>query len=143
MSQRKCIYTGKEAKKTDKVIPKNGGDVDHNWANSVPCSEEYKKIKDLRQPTELEMEANRIFKKLEISRMDVEYYEKQLQEIQAKIVKSIGIKLEIPQDKKPAKTQKATKKQQIEISHAQNEIDSADLKKIIDKNKNKNKRIFY
>lgn len=83
MEGRKCIYTGKDANYTDSVIPKRHGDARHNWANKVPASSEYKKSN--RLPTDLEMEASRLFYLLEIARNEVNYLELKLQDVQEKI----------------------------------------------------------
>ena len=87
MGPRKCIYTGKEAGSKDNVLPKEG-DTIHNWANKAPVNAEYKQEKQDRTPTELEMEANRIFHLLELARLDVAFYEAKLKEIQAKITEN-------------------------------------------------------
>lgn len=124
MSRRKCIYTGLDASTTDKVIPKLGGDENHNWSNSVPCSEKYKKFKGLRLPTELEMEANRVFKKLELAKLDVVLYEKELALIQSKINKTV-----------PKGDTKTKKDNQIEISQKEKEIQETSFDKVIKKKK--------
>lgn len=83
MERRKCIYTGKEANYTDSVIPKKNDEARHNWANKVPANSEYKK--NNRIPTDLEMEASRLFYLLEIARNEVNYLELKLQAVQEKI----------------------------------------------------------
>ena len=86
---RKCTYTGKEAVKKDKVLPKNlvSDSEIHNWANSSPVSEEYKNKKLGNMPTELEMQANEFFYMLELARLRVNYYEKKLESVQKLINK--------------------------------------------------------
>jgi transcription elongation factor GreA-like protein len=84
MDSRKCIYTGKEAIFKDHPVPKDG-ETAHNWANRAPISPEYKEIKQNRLPTELEMEANRIFYMLELARLDVVFLTAKLSEIQGLI----------------------------------------------------------
>ena len=85
MDSRRCIYTNKDANTRDTVIPKDRGNVLHNWANRAPANSEYLKTKQDRLPTELEMEANRIFHLLELSRLDVVFFEEKLKEIQVAI----------------------------------------------------------
>ena len=127
MSSRKCIYTGKDAATTDKVIPKKGGDESHNWANSVPCSKEYKAIKALRPPNELEMEVNRVFKKLELALLDVQFYQDKMVEIQSILIKNLP-----KVDKKPKKSKKD---KEVEIAHKEKEIKELSLDKVLDKKK--------
>ena len=80
---RKCIYTGKDAKSKDSVIPKQLlGEEIHNWANYAPCDSEDLQSKQDRLPSETEMQANELFKLLELSRLRVKYYEQKLAEIQ-------------------------------------------------------------
>jgi hypothetical protein len=57
----------------------------HNWVNKAPISAEYQKKKQGRLPTDLEMEANRIFYMLELAKLDVAYLEAKLRETQSKI----------------------------------------------------------
>lgn len=84
MSPRKCIYTNKQASLNATVVPKTRGDA-HNWANRAPTNSEYQLDKQGRLPTELEMEANRLFYMLELARLDVTYLEARLQEVQEQI----------------------------------------------------------
>jgi hypothetical protein len=85
MSPRKCIYTNKEATSKDTVIPKTCGDALHNWANRAPVNSEYQESKQSRLPTDLEMEAHRLFYLLELAKMEVSYLEARLQEVQEQI----------------------------------------------------------
>ena len=80
-SPRTCIYTGKEAVSKDHPLPKSA-EVIHNWANRAPVNPEYQKTKQGRMPTELEMEANRLFYLLELARMDVVFLTEKLKEVQ-------------------------------------------------------------
>ncbi len=83
---RKCIYTNKEAKSKDRVIPKSKiGDELHNWCNFVPVSSGYKDIKKDNMPDELEMQANELFKMLEMAKLRVVYFEEKLKEVQEKL----------------------------------------------------------
>lgn len=81
---RKCIYTNKDAFSKDGVMPKTPETL-HNWANRAPIHPEYQKEKQGRLPTDLEMEANRLFYLLELARLDVAYLEAKLKETQEKI----------------------------------------------------------
>jgi predicted nuclease with TOPRIM domain len=83
MERRKCIYTGQEANYTDSVIPKRNDEARHNWANKVPANSNYQKSN--RLPTDLEMEASRLFYMLEMAKNEVNYLELKLQEVQEKI----------------------------------------------------------
>jgi hypothetical protein len=85
MGPRKCIYTNKEAHSKDTLIPKNRGDALHNWANRAPADAEYLKSKAGRLPTDLEMEAHRIFYLLELARLEVTYLEERLKDVQERI----------------------------------------------------------
>ena len=78
------MYTGTEASHTDSVISKKQGDP-HNWANKVPVSTEYLEKKKNRLPTDLEMEASRLFYLLEMARNEVTYLELKLKEVQEAI----------------------------------------------------------
>jgi hypothetical protein len=127
MSGRKCIYTGKDAEVTDKVVPKEGGDEVHNWSNSVPCSKYYKDLKGLRPPNALELQANRVFKMLELAKLDVGVYKKELARIQKQIVETL-----------PENIQKAAKKikdKEIELAYIEKEIQEVDLDKVLDSKK--------
>lgn len=84
MNPRKCIYTNKEANVRDAVMPKRG-DAVHNWANRAPANAQYQESKQGRLPTDLEMEANRLFYQLELAKLDVSYLEARLQEVQEQI----------------------------------------------------------
>lgn len=75
---RKCIYTNNEANTRDLVVP----NILHNWDNRAPASADYLNTKHHRLPSELEMEANRIFHLLELARLDVIYFEKKLSAVQ-------------------------------------------------------------
>jgi len=134
MSSRKCIYTGKDANTTDKVIPKQGGDENHNWSNSVPCSKEYKDFKGLRLPTELELEANKIFKKLELAKMDVVLYEKELHRIQSEIAKTLP-KVSKSDTSRTKKVLKSKKDKEIEIAHKEKEIKETNFDEVLKKKK--------
>lgn len=81
---KKCIYTNEEAVAKDTVVPKSVAGR-HNWANRAPSSPQYIANKQGRLPTDLEMEANRLFYLLELSRLDVSYLEARLREVQEKI----------------------------------------------------------
>lgn len=132
MSQRNCIYTGLPAKTTDKVVPKNGGDESHNWANSVPCSEEYKQIKQRREPNDLELEANKIFKMLELARLEVEALQGRLKENQIKILKQCGLENPIFKRKK-----KISKNKEIEMAYKDKELSEVNLDKVVEEKKKK------
>lgn len=81
---RKCIYTNQDAVSKEGVMSKSPSTL-HNWTNKAPTSAEYQKNKQGRLPTDLEMEANRIFYLLELARLDVSYLEAKFKEIQEKI----------------------------------------------------------
>jgi len=130
MSERKCVYTGLPADSMDKVVPKEGGDESHNWANSVPCSKAYKEIKKRRNPDDLEMNANTIFKKLELARLEVVKLERDLIENQKKICKKYKIH---NADFK----RKASKKEQIEMAYKEKEIQEMDFSEVLEENKQK------
>lgn len=85
MGPRKCIYTGEDATSKDSVMSKKDEDCLHNWANRAPSTPEYAKNRKGRLPTELEMEANRIFYLLELAKLDVSYLAARLREVQEKI----------------------------------------------------------
>ena len=90
MGTKTCIYTGKEAKSKDSVIPKKylNDEEMHNWANKSPVNCDYKAKKQDKLPTELEMQANEIFRLLELAKLRVIYYNAQLSEIQQKITEN-------------------------------------------------------
>jgi hypothetical protein len=90
---KKCIYTNEEAVSKDTVLPKTEAGS-HNWANRAPVSPEYQKKKQGRLPTDLEMEANRIFYLLELARLDVAYLEARLKEVQTKITGKKQVEVE-------------------------------------------------
>lgn len=119
MDKRKCIYTGKEAKASDNVIPKSqSGDELHNWTNKVPCSKEYKDIKQGRLPNELEIEAHELFILMEMHKAKAKMYELKLAEVQEKICKNTE-KIQ----KKSVKIQKKSKKdKQIEQAYVEKEV---------------------
>ena len=134
MSQRKCIYTGLPAKAMDKVIPKKGGDESHNWVNTVPCSDEYKKIKGRREPNDLEMEANRLFRLLENAKLDVEFYTEKLESLQAKIRKNNNLSLEDAVEKKK---NRLNKEQQVEVAYKEKEISEMPIEDVVEESKKK------
>lgn len=119
MGPKKCIYTNEEAGSKDFVMPKADKTL-HNWANRAPVSPEYQNKKKGRLPTDLEMEANRIFHLLELARLEVAYLEEKLKEVQEKITgkkqdeieKSYHIKelVEDFEEKAEEKLKKDTKK---------------------------------
>ena len=115
MTTRKCIYTGKEAEAKDSVIPKkDSGEELHNWANKAPICKDYKDLKQDRLPTEEEMELNRLFYKLELSKLDVKYYEIKISKLQ----KNIRIELDNIIDKK----EEIKKEKEIKVSIIEKEI---------------------
>lgn len=81
---RKCIYTNEDANIKGSVLPKDSDTV-HNWTNKSPVNAEYQKKRQGRLPTDLEMEANRLFYELELARLEVSYLEARLKEVQEKI----------------------------------------------------------
>jgi hypothetical protein len=117
---RKCIYTGLEARCTDKVVPKKGGDECHNWANSVPCSLEYKNFKEGRDPTETELMLNRAFKMLELAKLDVVYWEREAIRLRTEI----GF---VPQTIK--------KEEELKVMDKEQEIKEINFDSIIEKKK--------
>jgi len=126
MSRRKCIYTGLPAERTDKVVPKEGGDEAHNWINSVPCSITYKeKVKKRKLPSELEVQAHKTFTMLELARLDVARLEKELIETQKKICKIN--KINNPLFKKPM-----SKNEEIEIAYKEKEVQEMDFKEVLE-----------
>ena len=90
--RRKCIYTGLDSDEKDSVIPRDIIVDQHNWSGGVPVSASYKQHKKNRLPTSLEMEAVETFYLLEMARLKVEVYSKQLAEIQAKINSTVKLK---------------------------------------------------
>lgn len=140
MSSRSCIYTGLKASTTDKVIPKTGGDETHNWANSAPCSKMYKDIKARRLPNELEMNANRLHTKLELAKLDVQFYEAQLLKNQAEIRKVLGIS-----DKNTVSSEEKSPRQVKEekIAIKEKEIIETNLETVLEERKKKKKGMFY
>lgn len=159
MDVRKCIYTGKDARVTDKVIPKNGGDEVHNWANTVPCSSVYKKNKGMDFPTELELKTNRAFKMLELAKLDIQFYthvvdidalkeavveansqEREFNRLRFEIEKAplrVTIKntLEVKESLKSSSKQKKKKNKEIEMAYKEKEIIEMNLDKILNKKK--------
>lgn len=126
MSKRNCIYTGLPAEKTDKVVPKEGGDESHNWINSVPCSVIYKeKVKKRKLPSDLEVQAHKTFAMLELARLDVARFEKELVEIQKKICKINNIS-------NPLFKKHISKNKQIEIAYKEKEVQEMDFKEVLD-----------
>jgi len=86
MTIRKCIYTNKDARSKDSIIPKETlGEEIYNWTSQVPCNSDYLAQKQSKQPTELEMQANEIFHLLELAKLRVVFYEQKLLAIQDKI----------------------------------------------------------
>jgi hypothetical protein len=89
MTIRKCIYTNKEAKSKDSVIPRHVlGEEIQNWASYAPSNIDYSTQKSDKLPSELEMQANEFFHLLELARLRVVYYEQKLAETQAEILKT-------------------------------------------------------
>lgn len=87
MTIRKCIYTNKEAKSKDSVIPKDLlGEEVHNWTAQAPCNLDYLEQKKSKLPTELEMQANELFHLLELAKLRVVFYEQKLNKIQNEIL---------------------------------------------------------
>ena len=129
MSSRKCIYTGKDAECEDKVIPKNGGDEVHNWANSAPCSKSYKAKKALNHPSELEIQANRASKMLELAKLDARYWELELDRIRLEITK-------LP-EKPVSKTQQKKKEKEIKLAYIEKDIKEVNLDSILEAKKMK------
>jgi len=120
---RKCIYTGAKAEAKDYVLPKKIGEM-HNWANKAPISLGYQEMKEGRLPTELEVEANRIFKMLELAKLDVAIYEAKLIEIQEEILRTTEIKKDIRDKKakeKEEKREKEEKERQIDDAYIEKE----------------------
>lgn len=146
MSQRNCIYTGLPAKRTDKVIPKEGGDESHNWGNSVPCSEEYKNIKNGRQPNRLELEARDLFFEMEGLRLRLQVLETRQKDLQRRIRRENNlepIEEQLKIEEKSTKPKKINKEEQIKQAYKEKEIiDMADkLDEILEQKKNK--KIFF
>ena len=144
MSRRKCIYTGLPAKTTDKVIPtKDGGDQSHNWANSVPCSNEYKKIKALRQPNQTELEAANLFFEIESAKLKLQTLEQKRDALQAKLREKHQIEYyeETLEVEKPVKPKKISKKEQVKQAYKEKEIAdmSESLDSLVEKKKKKTK----
>lgn len=109
---RKCVYTDKEAKAKDSIIPRDLlGDEIHNWAASLPSNPDYLQTKQNRLPTELEMQANEIFHLLELTKLRVIYYEQKLKLIQDEILKTY-------KEPKKSPVPKADKKKQEQIEKA-------------------------
>lgn len=136
MSKRDCIYTGLESTTMDKFVPKRGGDENHNWTNSVPCSEEYKKIKGKRLPNSLESEAYSAFMELERLKLESSIQENKLKEIQAKI--RAKHKILLPEEiveEKPKERKKISKKKEIEIAYKEKEVKEIDVSKVIENKK--------
>lgn len=132
---RKCIYTGKQAKAKDSVIPRAIlGDEIHNWAVHAPADHDYLINKSSNMPTELEMQANEIFHLLELHRLRVVYYEKKLEEIQAEIIKNY----KEPEKPKLSKSEKK-KEKEIEKAVVLKEVVESTEEKIDNLFKNKRK----
>lgn len=132
MSSRKCVYTGRDANCNDKVIPKNGGDEVHNWANSVPCSDKYKAKKARNHPTELEMSINRAFKMLELAKLDVRYWEIELDRLRSQLEQ------EPPKKEQPSKLSKTTQKKkdrEVKVAYKEVEIKQIDFEKTLKEKK--------
>lgn len=125
---RKCIYTNKEASSKDNVVPRKAlGEELHNWANKAPVSKDYKDLKQDRMPTDLEFEANQIFHKLELARLEVAFYEDRLAEIQEKIKEVTKI---------PEKKSKKDKEiEQMHIEKDLMEVMEEEVTKVISKKK--------
>ena len=135
MYSRKCVYTGEKASCRDKVIPHNGGDIDHNWSNTVPCSRDYKDRKSNKMPTELEMKISRAFYELELSKKEVEFWQAEHDRLKGEL--ETELKVEPPKKKKNTMTKKD---KEIELAYKEKEIVEMDLDSILEKNK---KKLFY
>jgi hypothetical protein len=86
VSIRNCIFTNLPSKNRNFLVPKdNNEDIAQNWANAVPCNKDYAEFKQNRLPTEDEVEAMKIFFKLEAARIEVALYSSKLEEVQNKI----------------------------------------------------------
>lgn len=139
MSKRKCIYTGLDSETMDKFMPKTGGDENHNWSNSVPCSNEYKKIKGKRLPNDAEHLAYKEFMELERLRLLVSIQEGKLRLAQAIIRKKS--KIFLPEEveemvvEKPKKRKKISKEKEIQIAIKEKEIQEINIDKILETKK--------
>jgi hypothetical protein len=112
---RKCVYTDKEAKSKDSIIPRELlGEEIHNWSASLPSNSDYIQTKQNRLPTELEMQANEIFHLLELTKLRVTYYEHKLKSIQGEILKDYKEPKKSPVPKIEKKKQEEIKKAIIE-----------------------------
>ena len=114
--ERTCIYTDEPSKCKDCVIPRKFLDEDDylNWANTAPSNQDYKNLKEDRMPTELELEANEVFYKLELYRLRVKFYGHKLAEIQAKLKTQHIITID---KKETDKKEKKHKKKEVEQSY--------------------------
>ena len=130
MSNRKCIYTNKEANGRDRVVPKSKvGNEIHNWCNYAPVNNRYKDIKKGKMPDELELQANELFRMIELHKIRVRYYEEQLEEIQNELKKRLK------PDKGEVKKEREIK--QAFIEKAVLEEHEEEIDKILDKRKKK------
>lgn len=84
-NKRKCIYTNQEAMAKDRPLVLGRGDSLHNWVNRAPVNSSYFESKKNRLPTDLEMEAHRLFYLLELAKFEVSYLEAKLQSVQEEI----------------------------------------------------------
>jgi hypothetical protein len=137
---RKCVYTGRDSKGRDSVLSKVNEDVAHNWANSVPCDVEYGQLKQGRLPSELEMEANRVFKLLELAKLDVSYYEQILANIQVELNEKFEKDMAKKEAKKAEKNTISKKDRELEqavIVKQVNEVIQEQAKDLIEKRKRK------
>jgi hypothetical protein len=86
MSIRNCIFTNLPSKNRNFVVPKDSNDdISQNWANAVPCHQEYNEFKKDRLPTDDELEAMKIFFKLEVAKVELAFYSSKLEEVQNRI----------------------------------------------------------
>ena len=136
MSSRKCIYTGKDANCEDKIIPKNGGDEVHNWVNSAPCNSKYKNKKARNHPTELEVSINRAFKMLELAKLDVRFWEIELNRLRVLLANTPhNNKKTNEEPKKVSKTSEKKKEREIKVAKKELEIKEVDFQSHLNKKK--------
>lgn len=84
MGDKNCIYTDKEAKGKDTVLPKKYLDGEPNWANEAPVNIDYKNLKQDKLPTDTEMQLNELSKLRDLYMLRVRWYEAQIAELQKK-----------------------------------------------------------
>lgn len=117
MSIRKCIYTNKEAKSKDHVLPKSILDEEiHNWCNQAPSNTNYLQQKLNNIPSELEMQANELFHLLELAKLRVKFFEEKLSLVQQEINKDY---------KEPIKNEISHRAQKIEKQKEQIIVEKA------------------